>query len=151
MEITFSGCGTPEMIECLAQAGILFGRDLFPSRLYPHITIDVIIRSNMREHGMCEPTYFNSSGKPRGFEIELRKKKSIKSMIATLAHEMVHVKQFINEEINDYNMDWKGKRVNIRKLDYYDLPWEAEAFGSEKRLMELYKNNFQIPSSSPSE
>ena len=132
------------MIQHLTQAAKLFGKELLSPKLGRFITVDIIIRSNMREHGLCTPVDFNTSNRPRGFEIELRKKKSIKSMISTLAHEMVHVKQYALEEMNEYDNMWRGKRINIRKLDYYNLPWEEEAYGREKDLLNLYKKNFLL-------
>ena len=147
MVVTFEGCGTPEMIEHLTQATQLFGKNLMTERLCRNLTIDIIIRSNMREHGICTPIEFNKSNKPRGFEIELRKKKSLKSMISTLAHEMVHVKQYAVGEMNEYDNVWQGKKINIRKMDYFSLPWEQEAYSRENDLLKLYKNHFRLEKS----
>lgn len=138
MVITFEGCGTPEMIERLTQSCDFFADKLISKRMSPYVFLDIIIRSNMREHGICSPIEFNTANKARGFEIELRKKKSLKSMISTLAHEMVHVKQYALGEINENNCKWKGKNVNVRKVDYFDLPWEEEAYRLEHVLLAEY-------------
>lgn len=144
MEIRFEGCGTPEMIQHLTQAANLFGKELLPPKLQRFVEVDIIIRSNMREHGICTPIEWNTLNKPRVFEVELRKKKSIKSMISTLAHEMVHVKQYAICEMNEYDTMWRGKKINTRKLDYYNLPWEEEAYSREKDLLNLYKKHYQL-------
>jgi hypothetical protein len=50
----------------------------------------------------------------------------------TLAHEMVHAKQFIKGELtsNEKCMKWNGKKVSA-KLAYHQTPWEIEAMSSE--------------------
>lgn len=61
-------------------------------------------------------------------------KLSYESMMQTLAHEMVHAKQYLRGELNGYNHSWKGKKP--RNYKYENAPWEREAY---KREEELYK------------
>lgn len=126
------------MKKVLFDAANYFGTCLFKKALANNIKVSIVVSSNMREHGMCGVADYNSSNKPRSFDIEVRKKKSIKSMVQTLAHEMVHVKQFATNEMNEMDSTWKGKRVNLRKLTYIELPWEAEAFEREHELLSKY-------------
>jgi hypothetical protein len=55
--------------------------------------------------------------------------------IITLAHEMVHVKQYARGQVthskNKKARYWMGKKV---KAEYYDQPWEVEAFSKERVL-----------------
>lgn len=60
-------------------------------------------------------------------------------LFETLAHEMIHVKQFARGQIKFYTSrngkryaKWHGK--THRKTDYYDCPWEIEAFSKERIL-----------------
>jgi hypothetical protein len=64
-------------------------------------------------------------------------------MVRTLAHEMVHVKQWARGEMQDiYDDDdgspkrtrWKSKFINIKNIPYEQWPWEKEALRVEKRL-----------------
>jgi hypothetical protein len=64
-------------------------------------------------------------------------------MVRTLAHEMVHVKQWARGEMQDiYDDDdgsprktrWKSKFINIKNVPYEQWPWEKEALRVEKRL-----------------
>ena len=48
----------------------------------------------------------------------------------TLAHEMVHVKQYVRHELKEPTV-WKGTNINTDKVEYWDLPWEIEAHGRE--------------------
>jgi predicted SprT family Zn-dependent metalloprotease len=56
-------------------------------------------------------------------------------LIETVAHEMVHVKQYAKGQIQSITgrktNKWLGKHV---KAKYYDRPWEIEAMSREKLL-----------------
>ena len=71
------------------------------------------------------------------FEIEIDKKLSIKEMVTALCHEMVHVKQFARKEMVDGVETgvarWKSKTIPL-DTNYWDLPWEKEAYRMEKKL-----------------
>ena len=71
------------------------------------------------------------------FEIEIDKKIGIKDMVQALCHEMVHVKQFARKEmVNGVKTGvarWKSKTISL-DTNYWDLPWEKEAYRMEKEL-----------------
>lgn len=97
--------------------------------------------------GFCIPTDWDYRNH-REFEIQLNKNLSKKSQIETLAHEMVHVKQFARSEYKMLERDihkWKGKKIYLPlhkyKKKYRDLPWEKEAFLSEPWLVEFYNRH----------
>lgn len=75
--------------------------------------------------------------RPRVFEIEVNSNLRLRRLLETVAHEMVHVKQFARGEL------YQGIRVNKHRwqgrwmgenVDYWDLPWEIEAHGREVGL-----------------
>lgn len=48
----------------------------------------------------------------------------------TVAHECVHMKQYLRGEVKDLAVDrkrWKGVEYNLTEVAYADLPWEQEA------------------------
>lgn len=54
-------------------------------------------------------------------------------MMQTLAHEMVHARQFIRGELkNECGWAWKGRKAD--GYNYDNQPWEKEAFRLEKKL-----------------
>ena len=66
----------------------------------------------------------------RTFEIEVDRNLSLRKLLTTVAHEMVHVKQYARKELKaDYN--WLGKTYAPTKVSYWDQPWEIEAHGRE--------------------
>lgn len=58
-----------------------------------------------------------------------------------LAHEMVHLKQYIKGELIDltnWATQWKGD-IYKDNIPYEQLPWEIEAFSMQKSLYKEYK------------
>ena len=60
------------------------------------------------------------------------------TILRTLAHELVHVKQYLMGELTwrDKGMLWKGEICNADHLiDHLETPYEVEAYGREKGLL----------------
>ena len=68
-------------------------------------------------------------------EIQINRTIAFEDQMQTLAHEMVHAKQFLRGEL-DGNL-WKKR--NYDHIKYEDQPWEKEANKLEKKL---YKRCF---------
>lgn len=75
--------------------------------------------------------------------INLEKGMSLERFITCVAHEMVHVKQYIKNELidlasTDFELSvYKNKRYRT-SMPYYEQPWEIEAYGRERGLMVGY-------------
>lgn len=70
----------------------------------------------------------------REFEIELDSEQSFASLLRSVAHEMVHVKQWASGEWQqrhrpEESYRYGRKTFDATKMDYWDYPWEIEAFG----------------------
>ena len=63
----------------------------------------------------------------RTFELEIEKIK-FKNFAPTVAHEMVHVKQYARAELTEGT--WQGKLINPNQ-SYWDRGYEIEAHGRE--------------------
>jgi|TARA_B110000977_G_scaffold97311_1_gene128245 hypothetical protein len=102
------------------------------AHLMPRInTLDVLIhlKSLQGVMGFCLETDNN-----RTFEIEVDSKLTLRKLLETVAHELVHVKQYARRELHPVNQTWCGKTYNPKKVSYWDLPWEIEAHGREVGL-----------------
>jgi hypothetical protein len=64
--------------------------------------------------------------------------------ICTLAHEMIHVKQFALKQLDPSLARWKSRR-DVKDLNYEDQPWEKEAFRLQMRLVENFENGVDKP------
>jgi len=59
-------------------------------------------------------------------------------ILKTLAHEIVHVKQYVLGELRwrDAGLLYKGiNHEAMNLMDYFELPYEIEAYGREKGLL----------------
>jgi hypothetical protein len=72
--------------------------------------------------------------RPREFDVDINKHTKLRRLLETVAHEMVHVKQFARGELYQSSVTakhrWQGNWQRGEK-HYYDLPWEIEAHGRE--------------------
>jgi len=63
--------------------------------------------------------------------ITVARRLSVKEIIATIFHEMIHVKQYVDGRLEE-GSKWMGE---VYSCDYDDLPWEQEAFEIEKVMI----------------
>ena len=76
--------------------------------------------------------------RPKEFTISLDSTCTIRNILITLAHEMVHVKQWAKGEMYEYAeqdmVRFNKTKFNMANIDYWDYPWEIEAFGRQLGL-----------------
>ena len=68
-----------------------------------------------------------------------------KTLMRDLAHELVHVKQYLNGEMFGFvsgDIRYKGEIFTAQHMNdeenYYNTPWEIEAYGREQGLYNLF-------------
>lgn len=99
-------------------------------------TVSIVIVPNFHNQGQL---HFEGNS-----SILVLKEDRIDVMMQTLAHEMVHLKQFIKKELRHTkagNLTWKGKRAKGAK--WADRPWEIEAMQKEVILHYVAMENLQ--------
>ncbi|CAB5220716.1 hypothetical protein UFOVP247_27 [uncultured Caudovirales phage] len=84
------------------------------------------------------------------FIIEIDPDLKINTLLNSLAHEFVHVKQWAKGEYYELQSEPKvykfnGKRVDTRKIDYWDTPWEIEAHGRAIGLIVQWVRKNNLP------
>lgn len=103
------------------------------------INIDVVTRLEGTVVGECD-------GDKETINITLarrdgKKKLSVEDIARTLAHELVHAKQFLRGEMKTESEKWRYKSGFVKdcsNLPYREQPWEKEAFKLEPELFDLY-------------
>ena len=70
------------------------------------------------------------------------------AIVRALAHEMVHAKQYAIGELMDgpnyLRVRWMGKWIKSQdEKNYWDRPWEIEAYGKETGLAESFLTDFK--------
>lgn len=136
MRIKILRCPDKEFRPLLYRAVEFFGEKLLPNKnLHRNINVKVVFDKKIKDYGYAEIVGYNSKNKPREFEITIHPGIGAKYILETVAHEMVHIKQFVNGETNESLSKWLHYKVDSDNMDYWDLPWEIEAYGREAGLL----------------
>lgn len=142
MNVLVTGCKDLALRDELLVASHFFGKLLLSHQMLPYIDIEIVMKTATKDLGCCSVTYYNDWYKPRQFEIVLKRHKSLKNTISTLAHEMIHMKQFAKGELNIDLTRWHKTIVNTEQLPYSELPWEKEASSCEYIMYNLYRQKY---------
>ncbi len=106
--------------------------------MYGHdVNIFIKLKSKLANNldGWCQHNYNNN------YDIAVDSSQTTKSLIRTLCHEMVHVKQGVKNELtythNDkYCRRWKGVEYTT------ECPWEIEAYELEEDLLQTFMEKY---------
>ena len=135
MQLSIVGCPDKERFRpYVKRAAIFFAEQLISKKMLENIYLRIQFDKNLDEHGYASVEEYNDSGKPREFLIEISPLIGAKEILDTLAHEMVHIKQYVYGETNEKLTRWKGEKINSDDVDYYKHPWEIEAYGMSRGL-----------------
>ena len=149
MQVIVHNITDPNKEAVLKAAALYYGK-----RLLPIMCKKITINLYYDHHNLCrdfeaETEWTDSNIFPKVFSIKFNKNiKNFRKIVQTLAHEMVHVKQFAKGEIYDHKyrrtFKWGKETYNVDTCDYWDLPWEIEAFGREIGLFARFKEFFDL-------
>lgn len=136
MKLTFEN-GRSYVIKILEDAGHYFANYLMPEKVVNDLIVEVSFTNDLSSTCFTEDDVDKD---PRIFYIEISNKMGTYNKIKSLAHEFVHVKQHAMNELfylgND-KIEWKGQGIEKKHLcnmEYWDYPWELEAYGKEEGL-----------------
>lgn len=116
--------------------------ELFTPQLSKHIEITVkFVKLIDYYHGNVTVEDYNVLGSPRCFIIEINRSDDEETKLTSLAHELVHVKQYARNELNEEMSYWRGNYVKSDDIPYEDQPWEIEAESKGKELYESFCNH----------
>lgn len=121
---------------------------LSPEEIKKLKIINILSVDNINQQGFLSSKDFDKNGIPRSFDIEINEELSDDPIFQIIAHECVHIKQTLREELeiyynpqnSDFGFIWKGEKWKPTKFQdpYWDSPWEIEAMGWEKSLHERF-------------
>jgi hypothetical protein len=153
MKLSITKCPDKKLFRpFVKRAALFFAQELMTPKMLENISVSIKFDKNLNAFGYAGILDYNDSNKPREFEIELHPGIGAHDILETLAHEMVHVKQYAYSDLNEACTRWRGKKVE--NMDYYDEPWEIEAngisfsllqkFAAKEKLWEVFED-FQNP------
>ena len=120
---------------------VLLGKRM-AKNMYVIVKLSKDLKKKEKAYGFCH-IIDDSLSRPREFNIELdaSMRHPFSQILTWLAHEMVHLKQFVRKELWDYEsgrVQWKS-RAYSKKVHYEDQPWEKEAYRLEGELYEMFE------------
>ena len=133
-----------DLYQTIGKAVTFYGEVLLGKRMAKNIYLDIKLTKDLKKkekaYGYCH-IIDDSLSRPREFMIELdaSMKYSFDQILTWLAHEMVHLKQFVRKELCDYEsgrVQWKTR--SFGRVHYDDQPWEKEAYRLETKLYEEF-------------
>ena len=149
MQIIVRGSSERVSRKVVREAIEFFAERLMTERLHSSLKVQVSFVSDKEIDcaSDCAPDYIESTIRPKTFELRIRNKLPLMTTIQSLAHEMVHIKQYARAELFDYFRKplcrWRGRFYDKESMDtetdaYWLAPWEIEARGYEEGLYNLF-------------
>lgn len=132
----------------LFHAAVFFGEKLLSKRMLAGIELRVVfVRGLETDHYLTGDCGWEDDNlRPREFMIRLDAGMGRRKTLISLAHEMVHLKQYAKGEMRDMmrcgRTKWLNEHIDTEAIDYWDLPWEIEAHGREVGLYERFKKHW---------
>lgn len=119
----------------------LFGKD---KRKLKGFRFSIHLKKELEDksEGECEVIDHDTNELPKQFRINLLKVNPPR-LFSSLAHEVVHAWQFAHGYVDGDLKKWRGRWVP-QSTDYWDEPWEVEAYGREPGLYVRFKSRYQL-------
>lgn len=135
MHLSIVGCpDKKQFLPYVKRATKFYAEQLLSEKELRDIYIRIKFSKKLDVFGYASVEDDTLSKKPKEFLIEVHSGIGAPDIFKTIAHEMVHIKQYACGELDETLTTWKGKRVDSNDMDYYDHPWEIEAQGLEVSL-----------------
>lgn len=136
MHVKVVNCPDKYFKPLVEKAVKFYAKELIPNtRIRNHCFTKVRFDAKITQYGYATIEEYNTRKQPREFLIEIHPGIGARYILETLAHEMVHIKQYINGETNETLSLWRGKKIDPDKIDYWEHPWEVDAYGREMGLL----------------
>jgi hypothetical protein len=137
--------GTTERRGVLRKAAVWILPYLVGSRLAANLRVTIRLFAGIEKErikGDCE--WIDTNIRPREFMIRIGSTLSPRMQLLTLAHELVHVKQYARGEMFDCANGgeltrWKRTLIDTDLMAYRDIPWEREALKLERPILSAYR------------
>ena len=142
MKISVSGKLTKVSKKEASFAAGFFSKMLISDKLSDGLSLKLKFSDLDYIGGECG--WLDDNVRPKEFEMSINNTFGRRKQLISMAHEMVHIKQYATRELVDNfhlkrQIVWRKTPYNFDDLDYYESPWEIDAYGRELGLYEKYK------------
>jgi hypothetical protein len=133
--------GTEQQQQFVTSIAKFSADKLLTDRMNASLGVVIELTDNMlEEEGVqADCTWEDDPNRPKDFTIRIDSSLKLRQLLESVAHEMVHVKQYATGQMREYLTDvdrcrFEDKEYSRKNTDYYDFPWEIEAYGREVGL-----------------
>lgn len=143
IKLKIYGCSNDKPLKkCLSRASIYFLNQLLPKKRNIDILVRIVENLLGKENAYGECYDYSNRINPSKYMIQLNGGMTPYETVTTLAHEMVHVKQFDKRELIFLSTCTKWEKERFEKDINYtsEYPWEYEAEKLEKELTASFRN-----------
>mgnify|MGYP003346701138 CR=1 FL=1 len=144
MPIKIVGCPDKNFTPYVHRAAKYYANCLMTKKMQENTRIIIKFSNDLKDCGYAYVAGKNASGRPRKFLIDVHSGLGARVILETIAHEMVHVKQFAYGHTNETLSKWLNTRIDTDKIDYWFQPWEIEAHGLEIGLVTKFAIHEQL-------
>jgi hypothetical protein len=146
MNVTIYGKPSKCQRKIIRKAAHFYGSCLISNRLSNNVCITIKFKKNFlkREYfyGVCDALDIN---RPRDFDIEIDADLTFEETLSVLAHELVHVKQYVTGQLKDYSTSKKTKWKGIYNIDVSAKKiFSIKSKNDALQLAEIYLKNFLV-------
>lgn len=117
-----------------------FMSQLLTPRVASNTSVTISVKKDIGADGYCsihddEDDVYS----PKSFQIDVQSSKDFKEFLSTIAHEMVHMRQFRTRELKyrENHTNFRGRAYKL-STPYTKQPWETEAYKLEKVLVNKF-------------
>lgn len=143
--------GSPTRVTPQLAVGALgyFAECLMSKQLCRNIHVRLVFKSGLLKNDLLEAQcmWEDDNLRPREFTVVVDRDLSKRKLLMSLAHEVVHIKQYATGQLKHLSREkycrWLNKLVNDDRIPYSKLPWEKEAWGMEHALYRAYLNDIR--------
>jgi hypothetical protein len=123
-------------------AACFYIKELMPRIKNLELNIQLIPKLDEKDGVDGDCTWEDKNHRPREFTIRLNSSKSLSVILDTLAHEMIHVRQYARGELVDLTRTpgYSRFRGELIKWNPKNEPWEKEAWECSYELYERWKS-----------
>lgn len=150
MKISISDLPKQITPDCAFFSIAFFGEKLMSKKLLKKLNVDIFFIKDLKklEKFEADCIWEDINIRPKEFSIRIDSSMSGRRIIQALAHEMTHIKQYATGEMSDllgmntlvsWRKGLRKQRIDSEVVDYWEHPWEIEAYGREKCLTEMFK------------
>ena len=147
MKVNISGKAENISNKEIRHAVFFYTKKLLGNSLAKKITLDIIIDKELLKNFemFANISPIEADPRPKHYEMEIDAKLTKKQFLVSLAHEIIHLKQFAKNQMRDLESKkmtrWMGDYYVEDNINYWRRPWEVEAHKGEKILYEEYINH----------